>query len=110
MTDTEAERIARVAKILSHPRRVRILSMLSVGPSCVSDLLEEIGCEQPNLSQHLALMRAEGIVRCRRDGQFRVYSVDGPNTIDNLLGELSLIDQGCERARETARGCSKSRS
>ena len=59
---------AEVLKTLANPRRLEILHVLVRGPIEVGRLAEAIGATQPNVSQHLAVLRAAGIVEAERDG------------------------------------------
>ena len=60
---------AEVLKTLASPRRLEILHVLARGPIEVNRLAEAIGATQPNVSQHLAMLRAAGIVEAERDGR-----------------------------------------
>jgi ArsR family transcriptional regulator len=58
---------SEVMKILASPRRLEILHLLADEPKEVGRLADEMGISQPNVSQHLAVMRAAGIVEAERD-------------------------------------------
>jgi ArsR family transcriptional regulator len=60
---------AEVLKTLASPRRIEILHVLARGPIEVGRLAEQIGASQPNVSQHLAVLRTAGIVDAERDGR-----------------------------------------
>jgi DNA-binding transcriptional ArsR family regulator len=60
---------AEILKTLASPRRIEILHALTGGPSEVGRLAETIGASQPNVSQHLAVLRSAGIVEAERDGR-----------------------------------------
>jgi DNA-binding transcriptional ArsR family regulator len=60
---------AEVLKTLASPRRLEMLHVLAQGPIEVGHLAEAIGATQPNVSQHLAMLRAAGIVEAERDGR-----------------------------------------
>ncbi len=60
---------AEVLKTLANPRRLEIVHRLAEGPHEVGRLATEMGIAQPNLSQHLALMRTAGIVEGDRVGR-----------------------------------------
>jgi len=60
---------AEVLKTLASPRRLQILHRLAEGPCEVRHLAEELGASQPNISQHLAVLRASGLVEAERDGR-----------------------------------------
>jgi DNA-binding transcriptional ArsR family regulator len=73
---------AEVLKTLSNPRRLEIIHLLADGPREVSRLAEEMGISQPNVSQHLALMRAAGVVEAERDGREVRYRLSDPEILD----------------------------
>jgi len=60
---------AEVLRTLASPRRLEIVHRLAAGPCEVGRLAEELGISQPNVSQHLAVMRAAGIVEAERVGR-----------------------------------------
>ena len=72
---------AEVMKILASPRRLEILHLLSDGPKEVGRLAEEMDISQPNVSQHLAVMRTAGIVEAERDGREVRYRLTDPDVI-----------------------------
>ena len=72
---------AEVLKTLSNPRRLEMLHLLADGPREVGRLAEEMGISQPNVSQHLALMRAVGLVDAERDGREVRYRLADPDII-----------------------------
>lgn len=72
-TSDEFEQLANRFKLLGEPARLRILTVLCEGERNVQDLCEQTGLLQANVSKHLQLLKAMGIVTCRRDGIFRYY-------------------------------------
>jgi ArsR family transcriptional regulator len=60
---------ADVLKTLANPRRLEIAHLLADGPMTVGHIAERLGLAQPNVSQHLALMRAAGVVEAAREGR-----------------------------------------
>jgi ArsR family transcriptional regulator len=60
---------AEVLKTLASPRRLEILHRLAESPCEVGRLAEELGLSQPNVSQHLAVLRSAGVVESVRDGR-----------------------------------------
>ena len=60
---------AEVLRTLAHERRLEILHALAEGPRDVSSLAAEIGAAQPNVSQHLAVLRTAGLVEAERAGR-----------------------------------------
>ena len=72
---------AEVLKTLASPRRLEILHRLSDGPREVGRLAEDLGCSQPNVSQHLAVLRAAGLVDAERDGRGVRYQLTDPDVM-----------------------------
>jgi ArsR family transcriptional regulator len=72
---------ADVLKTLASPRRLEIVHRLAAGPCEVGRLAEELGISQPNASQHLAVMRAAGIVDAVREGREVRYSLSDPDVV-----------------------------
>jgi DNA-binding transcriptional ArsR family regulator len=65
-------------KALAHPARIRILEYLRDGEKSAGEMLEALGMEQSNGSQHLAVLRNKGILVTRREGANVLYSVRDP--------------------------------
>jgi DNA-binding transcriptional ArsR family regulator len=72
---------AEVLKVLASPRRLEILHRLADGPLEVSRLAVAVGATQPNVSQHLAVMRTAGLVEAERDGREVRYQLTDPDVI-----------------------------
>jgi ArsR family transcriptional regulator len=79
--DEIANMQAEVLRALAHPRRVQILHQLAEGPADVGTLAAQLGISQPNASQHLAVMRAAGIVEVERQGRGARYRLSDPDVI-----------------------------
>ena len=65
-------------RALSDPKRLRIIGLLSDREVCVCDLMSALKMSQPMVSRHLAYLRRAGLVRDRRDGRWRHYSLVKP--------------------------------
>jgi ArsR family transcriptional regulator len=74
---------AEVFQALAHPTRIHIAECLQDGEVTVSSLVERIGIEPANLSQHLAVLRAKGLVINRKEGTQVFYALRDP-----LLSEV----------------------
>lgn len=72
---------AAVLKTLANPRRLEIIHRLAEGPCEVGRLAAELGISQPNVSQHLALMRAAGVVTAVREGREVRYRLSDPDVV-----------------------------
>jgi ArsR family transcriptional regulator len=75
LTSREAEyqRSAVIGRALADPKRLCVLESLAEGEVSVSDLSSRVGCQVPNMSQHLAVLRSAGLVSTRRDGSTVYY-------------------------------------
>jgi len=69
-------------KALSNEKRLLILCTLAAGELSVSELNARIPLSQSALSQQLAVLRREGLVRTRRDAQTIYYSVAPSNAVE----------------------------
>lgn len=63
------ERQVRICKAFANPTRLQMLELLGHGEWAVAKLQAELGVSKPNLSQHLTLLKAAGIVSTRRQGR-----------------------------------------
>lgn len=81
---------ARVCKTMAHAVRLALLNALRSGERSVGDLAEAIGATQPLVSQHLGVLRNQGLLRTRRNGSEVFYSVAYPKMIQacDLLREV----------------------
>jgi ArsR family transcriptional regulator len=73
---------AEICRTLSHPLRIAILHVLAAEPHEVGRLASELSISQPNASQHLAVMRAAGLVEAERDGREVIYRLSDPGVIE----------------------------
>jgi DNA-binding transcriptional ArsR family regulator len=74
----EMARMARRLKVCGHPVRLKLLRAIESSEPCVSDLWRCVEEPQPVVSQHLAVLKKEGIVASRIEGNRRIYSVTDP--------------------------------
>jgi DNA-binding transcriptional ArsR family regulator len=70
-----AESAAGLLRAMANPNRLQILCVLGEGEMSVGALNERIRLSQSALSQHLALLREDGLVATRREAQTIYYSV-----------------------------------
>jgi len=78
------EKRLELLKIIAHPNRIKILEDLVQGVKCVSDFEESLDISQPNVSQHLKLLRSHQIVDYFVDGRLKCYFLKEP-LIPDLL-------------------------
>jgi len=78
LTDAARDRVAARFRALAEPMRLRVLERLFQGPASVSDILEHVGGTQANVSKHLALLHAAGLLSRKKDGTRTVYAISDP--------------------------------
>jgi DNA-binding transcriptional ArsR family regulator len=103
---------ADIFQALAHPTRIAILEFLSNGELSAGVLIDKLGMEQANVSQHLAVLRAKQLVTNRKVGNQVFYSVRDPVIIEvlalmriyfhsHLKEALGMLDE-MEKPLETA--------
>jgi DNA-binding transcriptional ArsR family regulator len=89
--DSELTRMqAATIRALASPHRLRIVELLTGGPHEVNGIARFLGAGQATVSQHLAVMRAAGLVEATRDGRLVRYRLTDPE-----------IGHACEVMRRT---------
>ncbi|CAN5768471.1 hypothetical protein BH20CHL8_BH20CHL8_10500 [soil metagenome] len=81
-TDEVRAHAAGVARALADPKRLCVLERLAAGERSVSDLSREVGCQVPNMSQHLSVLRSAGLVASRRQGSTIFYRLTDIRVLD----------------------------
>lgn len=100
--EQNAQEASRLLKSLANPNRLMVLCHLIKGECTVGELERRVGLSQSALSQHLARLREENIVECRREAQSMFYSVKDEKT-RILLGSLYDLYCNSEPGDKTAR-------
>jgi len=86
--------------------RLRILNLLCVRELCVCDICEVLGEIQPKVSRHLAILREADLLRVRREGKWKFYSLPKKRSplqasllgcVDTCLSEIDVL--AADRAR-----------
>jgi DNA-binding transcriptional ArsR family regulator len=77
------ERIAQRFRVLGEPMRIRLLDRLLDGESSVQELTDALGATQQNVSKHLGVLHADGVVTRRREGARVLYAI-----ADNSVFEI----------------------
>jgi ArsR family transcriptional regulator len=63
------DRQAVICKAFAHPKRLKLLTLLSEGERRMSELQKELALSRANMSQHVAILRGAGVVETYRNGQ-----------------------------------------
>jgi DNA-binding transcriptional ArsR family regulator len=89
--EQDRQRTANVARALSDPKRLCVLETLATGERSVGELSRDVGCQVPNMSQHLAVLRSAGLVTTRREGTTVIYKLADDRVIDayRLMNAIS---------------------
>lgn len=93
LTPELLELIAERFKALSEPARLRILNALRAGEKTVSELMEETGLGQANVSKHLQMLHSLGFVERRKVGLYVHYSLASEDVFrlcDIMCGRLAI--------------------
>lgn len=75
------EEAAVAMQAMSHPLRIKVLCLLSSGEISVQEIVEAVGTTQGNVSQHLAILKASGMVANRSEGKKMLYRIEDPRII-----------------------------
>lgn len=105
---------ADVFQALAHPTRIAIMELLGNGELSAGELIEKLGMEQANVSQHLTVLRSKRLVVNRKAGNQVFYSVRDPiiNKVlalmrryfqKHLKEALELLDEIDTRSIEASR-------
>jgi DNA-binding transcriptional ArsR family regulator len=74
----KAAEAARLLRLMGHDARLMVLCHLMGGEQTVGALEGRLGLSQSALSQHLARLRADGLVKTRKEGLHVHYSLASP--------------------------------
>ena len=99
-TKADSQRAATFLKAVANANRLMILCELKDGERSVSALEGVVPLTQSALSQHLAKLRAEGLVKTRREAQTIYYSL-ADDRISRLIDTLN--EMFCSSATRTRR-------
>jgi len=82
-------------KLMSHPERLLMLCRMDESEVSVSELVDLTGLSQSSVSQHLAMLRDEGVVTIRGEAQTRYYSLTDPIVRGTIHALCDLCDSHC---------------
>jgi ArsR family transcriptional regulator len=75
------EEAAVAMQAMSHPLRIKVLCLLSSGEISVQEIVEAVGTTQGNVSQHLAILKASGMIASRSEGKKMLYRIEDPRIV-----------------------------
>lgn len=87
------ERQATLFKAFANPTRIHLLELLGRGELGASELQRRLGISKANLSQHLSILRAAGVVNSRREGK-RLICELASSDVKQVCVQLKLLLKG----------------
>ena len=88
--EEDIEQAAQAIKAIAHPLRLKILCVLGDREISVQDIVEQVGTSQSNISHHLAILRAKGVLATRKDANRVFYRIGDPRTL-KLVGMMREV-------------------
>ena len=104
MSNLGDQLVSNVFKALAHPTRIKIIKLLKDGELCVCEILPKIDSEQSNTSQHLNVMKNQGIVESRKDGSKVIYSIKNREVFEMIKLSEEIILRQMEETKRTLQG------
>jgi len=86
-------------RVLGHPARVHLLQLLREGEQSVGALRDALELDSSGASQHLAALRAQGLVVSRKQGTSVYYRIKDPRTLELLELAKEIISGALEDNR-----------
>jgi ArsR family transcriptional regulator len=94
------QRQAQIAQAIGHPLRLEIIDFLKDGERCVCDIAEHIGAERSNVSRHLSVMVAAGVLEHRKEGLKVIYRLKCPCILDFFSCMSGVLKQQAIESRK----------
>jgi ArsR family transcriptional regulator len=91
---------ARFLKALAHPTRLQLVDLIRSSRPCVKSMEQILGIAQPNISQHLSLLRNVGIIESERTGNQVCYRIKNEivfELLDVLIHSFQLEGKNGKR-------------
>ncbi|HEY0651093.1 metalloregulator ArsR/SmtB family transcription factor [Phenylobacterium sp.] len=101
--EASAAEAAKLLRALGNERRLMILCQLADGEKSVGELLPLVGLSQSALSQHLAVLREEGVVATRREAQTVRYRIADPAAVQVVATLAEIFCAPNMRSRNARR-------
>jgi DNA-binding transcriptional ArsR family regulator len=90
MTPGELQQVATHFRLLGEPMRLKILEAVCDRPRAVNDIVAAVGATQANVSKHLSLLAAAGLLTREKRGQSVYYGMKDPL----ILKVCALVHEG----------------
>jgi DNA-binding transcriptional ArsR family regulator len=103
MLNAQIVDVSDLLKSMGHPIRLKILCLLRENELPVGELQAKIQTTNGNISQHLAILRNQGIIACRKDANFIYNSISDPRVL-LLMGTLKTLFCDAEEQGSSTEG------
>ncbi|MCG6895425.1 MAG: metalloregulator ArsR/SmtB family transcription factor [Desulfobacteraceae bacterium] len=90
MLEENVQTVSALLKSISHPIRLRILCQLQDGEKSVGDIRSAVETTAGNISQHLSILRNQGVVQSRRDANY-IYNRISDHRVEELVNTLQAL-------------------
>lgn len=91
MQDEDVKNVAALLKTMSHPIRLKMLCLLQEKEMAVGDIREEVKTTNANVSQHLSILRNQGIVSSRKDANFIYNKIEDARVLELIAKMRELF-------------------
>jgi ArsR family transcriptional regulator len=91
MKDEQINAVAKILKSMSHPIRLKILCLLQDKELSVGDIRNEVETTNANVSQHLNILRNQGIIDFRKDANFIYNRITDKRILDLIMKMQKLF-------------------
>jgi DNA-binding transcriptional ArsR family regulator len=93
LEENEILNVAHLLKTMAHPIRLKILCLLQDRERTVGELRNEVKTTNANVSQHLTILRSQGIVTSRKDANFMYNRINDPRILELIKNLRELYCQ-----------------
>ncbi|UCE97601.1 MAG: winged helix-turn-helix transcriptional regulator [Dehalococcoidia bacterium] len=93
---------AEICKTLSQPKRLMLVHQLRTNEKSVGQLSSTLNISQPNVSQHLSILRKRGILTTRREGSTVYYRLSSPKIGEACDLVYKFLTEQLENSKELA--------
>jgi len=91
---------AEMCKVFTSPARIELMFLLKGGRKCVGELVELTGLNQPNISQHLQLMKDKKIVKTEKEGNRVFYTLTNPKISEAFEIIREILEEQLAESKE----------
>lgn len=91
MKDEQIDAVANILKSMAHPIRLKILCLLQDKEMSVGDIRDQVETTNANVSQHLNILRSQGIIDFRKDANFIYNRISDKRILDLIMKMQKLF-------------------